>query len=211
MVSVAPTGDGAHLTGGNHHETTDEAVHSGCGGAGLMAGAAAPARADLIATFTAEGTFADGATLGGTLTIDTSIGTVTAANLTVGAPDSLTFVAVQDQLVVSNGFTQVDVGEAEFTIPSIELDIPVTSMVAYAGGALIGMTINQNYGGNTSTLFLPAHGGRGYVELGLQSGSLSVAVPEPSTLLVACVGGVCAIAYGVEKHRRAARTNTRAA
>ncbi len=43
------------------------------------------------------------------------------------------------------------------------------------------MTINQNYGGNTSTLFLPAHGGRGYVELGLQSGSLSVAVPEPST------------------------------
>ncbi len=45
----------------------------------------------------------------------------------------------------------------------------------------------------------------------LEVGSLSVAVPEPSTLLVACVGGVCAIAYGVEKHCRAARTNTRAA
>jgi hypothetical protein len=57
---------------------------------GLMAGAAAPASGDLITTFTAEGTFADGATLGGTLTIDTSIGTVIAANLMVGAPYSLT-------------------------------------------------------------------------------------------------------------------------
>lgn len=48
--------------------------------------------------------------------------------------------------------------------------------------------------------------------LGLTEGSLSVVpVPEPNTLLVACVGGVCAIAYGVAKQRRAARTNTRAA
>ncbi len=52
---------------------------------GLMAGAAAPARAGLISTFTAEGTFQDGATLGGTLTIDTTTGVVTAANLLVGA------------------------------------------------------------------------------------------------------------------------------
>ncbi len=42
-------------------------------------------------------------------------------------------------------------------------------------------------------------------------GSLTVAVPEPSTLMLAGVGGVCAIVYGVAKQRRAARTNTRAA
>ncbi len=64
---------------------------------GLMSGAAAPARADIITTFTAEGTFVDGATLGGTLTIDTTIGMVTAANLMVGAPYSLTLATVQNQ------------------------------------------------------------------------------------------------------------------
>ncbi|MGA7501545.1 MAG: hypothetical protein WBX00_32850 [Isosphaeraceae bacterium] len=83
--------------GGNYHEKTDAAVHAGGGGVlGLMAGATAPARADLT-TFTAAGTFDAGAMLGGHLTIDTALGTVTAVDLTVSAPVSQTFDLILQQ------------------------------------------------------------------------------------------------------------------
>ncbi len=181
---------------------------------GLMSGAAAPARADIITTFTAEGTFVDGATLGGTLTIDTTIGMVTAANLMVGAPYSLTLATVQNQTDPPPPPTYyfVTVGATAAGFPYIDLIFPVSSLVAYAGGELL----------STTTFGQPGVGGGGYSALytligttpqvdDLSTGSLSVAVPEPNTLLVACMGGVCAIAYGVAKKRRAARTNTRAA
>lgn len=57
---------------------------------------ATSAKADLL-TLDASGTFADGATLSGTLTINTTTGVATAADLIVSAPDSLTFDFIQFQ------------------------------------------------------------------------------------------------------------------
>jgi hypothetical protein len=118
---------------------------------GLMAGAAAQARADLT-TFTAEGTFQDGATLGGTLTIDTSIGTVTAANLTVGGSYMLTLATIQSQAEVSTGVYLVEVGETAIGLPQLALGIPVSSLVAYAGGDLLSQSTGLTHHNSESGL-----------------------------------------------------------
>ncbi len=74
---------------------------------GLMAGAAAPARADISLVFNAAGIFEDGAPLSGTLTIDTTSGMVTAANLTVGAPISCPLLLYSSKIrIVRSGSTQ---------------------------------------------------------------------------------------------------------
>ena len=172
----------------------------------LLAGAAARARADLTLTFNAAGTFEDGATLGGTLTIDTTSGMVTAANLTVGAPQSLTFIYIQNTVITSAATTEIDLGSPGYDPAQITLYmyLPTTTLTGYLGGPLdpgTGISVFHTYG---------LHSYYSYDEL-VGGGSLNVAVPEPSTLLVACVGGVCAIAYGVAKKRRAARNTTSAA
>jgi hypothetical protein len=59
-------------------------------------------KADPI-TLDASGTFADGATLSGTVTINVTTGAATAVNLLVGPPDSLTFTFIHSQAVVFSG------------------------------------------------------------------------------------------------------------
>jgi hypothetical protein len=174
---------------------------------GLMAEAAAPARADTSLVFNAAGTFADGATLGGTLTIDTSIGTVTAAILTVGPSDSLTLETIQLQTFIGFGTYKILVGESTNPgdTPYLVIFLPTSSLTGYTGGVIDSTT---SIGASNISLVKRNPMSPGDT---LTTGGLSVAVPEPNTLLVACMGGVCAIAYGVAKKRRAARTNTRAA
>jgi hypothetical protein len=165
---------------------------------GLMAGPPQQARADLNLTFNAEGTFDDGATLGGTVTIDTTIGTVVAANLTVSAPDSLdlTFVQGQRSNLPVTGDYQFDVGPSASEIPAFDVSLPVATLVDYPGGP-IGSD-SQPANNFASVLFLTS-----LTDLTvLQEGSLSLTTPEPSTFWMAVCGISGGLAFARFRSRR---------
>jgi hypothetical protein len=92
------------------------------------------ARADL---FDVTGTFSDGADLGGTITIDTQNGLITAARLTVGSPDNLIF----DQsptflpLTATTGFFQIQTQTSG--IGAIRLLFPDTDLSGFSGGPIL--------------------------------------------------------------------------
>jgi hypothetical protein len=157
----------------------------------LMAGAAGHAKAGLIRTFDAEGTFDDGATLSGTLSIDTTIGTVTSANLVVGAPDSLDFIDIQFQggnIYPGDYFIQA--GTTPSGLPNLLLVLPTDSLVGYSGGPIGSDTNPAN--GYVSSIYLGAT---------LTDGSLT-AVPEPSGLLLGTVAGLAGTGYVWRRRRR---------
>jgi hypothetical protein len=174
----------------------------------LATGAISPARADVTRTFLASGTFDDGSTLDGTLTIDVTTGDVTAADLmrypTHGRVEQ--FSTVQDVLSQSpsaDGTTiQLSVG---YTPLYLDLIVFAPSLVGYQGGELASETDPLSY--------LVVDGSNSYVDdavsayysegsVNLLQGSLIAPVPEPSTLVLSVIGaGICAL-HGWARHRR---------
>ena len=98
--------------------------------------------------FKASGTFDDGATLSGTITVDTSVGTITASDLSVSAPDSVDFV---DDIYAQHG------NGAEYVFGSkngdnfLEISLAVGSLVGYTGSQINNFSVfsNPNSGYNT--------------------------------------------------------------
>jgi hypothetical protein len=91
------------------------------------------------ATFALSGTLTDGAVLGGTMIVDQVAGTVTAANFTIGAPDSLTLSILEYDGGITHGATTfwlLQTGAAPGPYPSLSLVFPMSTLVGYAGGAL---------------------------------------------------------------------------
>ena len=159
----------------------------------LMATPSQQAKAGSV-TFDAEGTFVDGAILGGNLTIDTTAGKATSANLTVigsGAvfPTTLTFTDIVSQS------TAPDISAIVVWTPTLTNDLQLvvaTSLVGYTGGPL-----------STGSMY-----GRPDQPVDLTSGDLTPTspstVPEPSTFwLAAC--GICGGVFAWSRHRRAQR------
>jgi hypothetical protein len=101
---------------------------------GLLFGAAGRAVADPV-TFQASGTFQSGVTLGGTLTIDTKLGNVTGADLTLSAPESAEFTIVENSSLLLSDW-DIQVGNGASGNPIVEPDPPVTTLVGYSGGPL---------------------------------------------------------------------------
>ena len=66
------------------------------------------------------GTFTDGAALAGTITIDSTAGTVTALNATIGAPDAGSYTVSQGT-GTGNGYFNVGVGTTAGVFPSFSL------------------------------------------------------------------------------------------
>lgn len=133
------------------------------------------AHADSITTFNASGTFADGATLSGTVDINTTIGSVTNVNLIVSGSNSLVFTYVQGQAAIGGGLYEVQNGVTAAGFPNLNLVIIATSLVGYSGGNLSSFTLPN---GGVSGIFYSAN-----EAVGLQEGELTPsAVPEPSTL-----------------------------
>ncbi len=105
---------------------------------------AAPARADTV--FDLTGTFNDGTTVSGTLTIDLTIGQIDAANLIYGSntystillQQPFTGITAPSQTPVPVSYL-VHIGISS-SFPRIDLAIPgtsaVNSLVSYAGGSL---------------------------------------------------------------------------
>lgn len=132
------------------------------------------ARADSITTFNASGTFTDGATLSGTIDIDTTLGTVTGVNLVTSAPDSLIFNFVQSQAQIASDLFYVQTGSAASGLPNLNLGILAGSLVDYSGG---GLYLGSDIWYSDSNI------------IRLQSGELTPsAVPEPATFALLGTG-----------------------
>jgi hypothetical protein len=167
-------------------------------------------------TFTASGTFADGASLGGTLIINTGTGVVESngLDLTVtggeaGTP-GLTFAFLENsfdnQYDASDNFWEIilssnaggieaeGISESVSDSATLELTIPLgsgTTLVGYAGGSLCtdpGTCVNGNV---YSDYTLPAPPLQQGTDPVLTSGALAVSgAPEPSSILLLAVPAV---------------------
>jgi hypothetical protein len=164
---------------------------------------AAPARADTV--FDLTGTFADGTTVSGTLTIDLTIGQIDAASLIYGGNPYSTILLQQPFTgITAPGQTPVPVsylvhiGISSSMLPRIGLGIPgtsaVDSLVSYAGGSLCSTSAvcGPDQSGSTwASDFITAFSPSGV--LFLQTGELT-AVPGPIAgaglpgLILACGG-----------------------
>jgi hypothetical protein len=151
----------------------------GLGGLALVAGLVAmplPGRAAIV-TFEASGLFADGATLGGTYTVNTTTGVPISVDLTFGPP-------VSSDVTILDGTTTIGGDFGQFTLnnvtgpnfyPGLTFVLNAATLVGYAGGPITG------------TLFLDS--GNLNDNTNLVSGSL--AVPEPSTWAMMTLGFAC--------------------
>ncbi|HEY4838488.1 MAG TPA: PEP-CTERM sorting domain-containing protein [Candidatus Acidoferrales bacterium] len=138
-------------------------------GPGLFA-----AKADTIFTF--NGTFQGGATLSGTLTINTATGAVDGINLMVGGA-TFTFVQAQGQGTGTEYLLQLTTTSA-FNFPILDVYFPVSTLIGYAGGDLCIAPdfVPTNCANPTQT----GSGSTAY----LTEGSDTAAVPEPSSFLL---------------------------
>ena len=122
--------------------------------------------ADTITTFTAGGGFSDGATLSGNVVIDVTTGTVVQLGTTLNASAPLSLSGLTFDLSASSQGAEyilvTDTGP--HSAFDITLDIPVTTLVGYAGGSVSG-------------------GANGGTSAALTSGSLT-ATPEPTTVVL---------------------------
>lgn len=134
------------------------------------------ARADQFTTFQASGLFADGATLGGTYTLDTTTGVASSVDLTFGPPVSSAVTILDGTGLDGSGFVE------QFTLnnltgpniyPGFTMDLGVTTLVGYQGGAISGQLFLDSTNLSDNTLLL--------------SGSLTP-TPEPSSLVLLGTG-----------------------
>ena len=145
--------------------------------------------------FNVSGTFTDGTHLSGTVTIDTGTGQVTAANLTLSAPNAATLTLIQPAGPCASGTVCFGVYNAANL--SVTLTFPVIqTLVGYSGGDLCSTTTQCNA---YSVLYLPDP------DI-LTSGSLSPAAapdaPVPPSLWLALAGCIAVLGYALRARRR---------
>ena len=134
--------------------------------------------------FDASGSFTDGSTLSGTLTIDPTSGVATAEDLSLtggsaGYVSPLTFVATPPALVQTNnaGASHVWLDSSDLTNTwQLRVDIPGPTLVGYAGGDLVVSSFPPD-----GTFFTASGEGGG----NLISGSLTaVTTPAPPSIVL---------------------------
>jgi hypothetical protein len=125
-------------------------------------------------TFSLSGTMADGGVLSGTMAVDNVAGMVTAANFTVGAPDSDTFTVVGVEGVNSLGVWAIEVTTVANpgSFPKFVIFLPTDTLVGYEGGPLCSNSVLCNPTTYVPSTLIPlgANGGGG-TDIPLQSGS----------------------------------------
>src|ERR1700678_1308438 len=93
----------------------------------------APAIHASVITFNATGETANDSTLSGTVTIDTVAGTVTAVDLTMSGTFSFT-ENILSYAIPFDGQFVILADNVPSTPPWVDLFLPVTTLVGYAGG-----------------------------------------------------------------------------
>lgn len=152
-----------------------------------------------ILTFDASGLFEEGYTLGGTLTIDNTLGTVLASNLTISgapslpSPDSFTSILAAQPIAYNGGLFDLNVQDSAGNIFSSGLTAP--TLVGFTGGAFCSDQTSSLCGSALEDF------SNGFSLHELQSGTLTLtaAVPEPSTWAMLILGFG---ALGVMAHRK---------
>jgi hypothetical protein len=139
----------------------------------LVVGSSGRARADV---FNVNATLTDGVTLGGTVTINTTTGAVEAANITASVPVINTYtlsagVAGTPNYQGTNLF--VIQADDNNNYPLALLGLQESSLVGFNGGAI---TTGSGLYTDASTRY------------GVISGSITRAVPEPSSLVMSGMG-----------------------
>ncbi len=177
--------------------------------AALLAG---PALKAASLTFDATGTFSDGATLGGTIHIDTGSGTVTSSDLVITGNaslspitfDTVAFGGLQEGAGGENVWNDIELGASAAPGWGIDLIVllgPATSLVGYTGGDLCAMSTDgstftcpvteffSRYSSNIENAFT----GGPYAFL--TSGSLSepAASPEPASACLLLAGSAALV------------------
>jgi len=141
----------------------------------------AAARADVL-TFDANGLFDGGFTLGGTVTIDNTLGTVVASDLTISgapalpSPDSFTTILAASPSGVGGGLFDFNVQDSAGNIFSSGFTAP--TLVGFTGGSFCSEQTPDSCGSALEDF------SNSFSFYELQSGTLSLAVsavPEPST------------------------------
>ena len=161
--------------------------------------------ADTVVTFNASGTFADGATLSGTITIDTTTGEPTVENLVVSSPDSATYTAPNGVDETAN-YQLIFVSPSGYpAFPVLQLTVPGSTLVGYSGGPLCSTTNTCSAGPSISAIRLST--GPPYTYDTLTSGSLSTTAPTTSVPALSpwALGGLMVLlgAFAVFMLRRA--------
>jgi hypothetical protein len=183
---------------------------------------ACPAKADQITTFDiVNGQLQDGASVTGTLTIDTTTGAAVSFYVSVGSPDNQLFTpsnvydfftspanipgltgsdgslfAIEKDTVepVNSGQPQTP-GLVADDLPRIDFTIPVTNLIGYNGGLLGTSTYEYGYSGPPD--YTP--------EVLFSSGSLTP-TPEPTTITLLVSGFIAFGGYGLYQRRRGRST-----
>jgi hypothetical protein len=194
---------GDELCGGPDVKNVLHCLTGMCVLAALWMAAPATALADSISTFAASGTFGDGSTLAGTITIDVTTGIVTGSDIIVESTSSdvTSFGSVNrssvDPFDSDSWVLDLETGSGAFPYVDLYVDTAAlgsSTLIGYSGGALYSDALRGSDGANT--VYRPTPGSDADY---LESGSLSLvpSIPEPATLdllavSVACLGGVAA-------------------
>src|SRR5262245_6374104 len=113
----------------------------------LILGMFGQAKAGVIRTFEASGTFQDGEDLSGTVTIDVTAGVVTAVDLDIGWRD-LFFTFIQDRGANRFGDYFIQTGTAASGLPIFDIIIS-GSLVDYLGGPMASSTQTASNGSHS--------------------------------------------------------------
>ncbi len=163
-----------------------------------------PALADTLTVFNAQGSFVDGATLSGTITMDTTAGTITGVHLLASGPDNLDLTNLggyNGPNPLQANYYGIAVVTPTSYLPQIALGLDTTTLMGYAGGDLFSRVYASGVYGpsfiqqsDLSTIDLQVG------TLTPESGVVATA-PEPSALMLFGTG-VLALA-GAARRRRA--------
>jgi hypothetical protein len=161
--------------------------------------------------FDASGTFFFGATLSGTVTIDTTNGTVTAANLVTvdqmfgpPGPQSFTFIQSQGKDVFGpspggSDYYGLQLGTAASGFPELDLVLPTATLVNYPGGFI--SSTSQTFSDLVSAIAYS--GGANGLITDLSQGSFTP-VPEPASLTLLGIGAFGMMGYAWRRRRQQA-------
>ena len=129
--------------------------------------------------FTASGQFQSGATISGTITIDTVTGNALASDIILGAPDAGSYLFIQTEYSPAVGVTILQLSTVAAGDPQAILAFPVNDFIGYTGGTMCAV------GG-------PCGGVSNWTDGthfdSLASGTLTAQTPEPSTAWLLAAG-----------------------